>query len=140
MVVSWRTAFCNILAASARILFVKCFFGCFCSFAFSNLRRVHGFWPSPGGPNDARCCCVICFLMSDSLSGARAKHDFVSSAINGVATVLLQRNNCFVPANTRKTHPPVDDTGSNDVINKYVVIYLRPSFLSPCPIKRSLCI
>ena len=30
----------------------------FCFFAFSNLRRVRGFWPSLGGPNYARCCCV----------------------------------------------------------------------------------
>ena len=30
----------------------------FCFFAFSNLRRVRGFWPSPGGPNYARCRCV----------------------------------------------------------------------------------
>ena len=30
--VSWRTTFCNILAASARILFVKCIFGRFSVF------------------------------------------------------------------------------------------------------------
>ena len=32
LVVSWRTTFCNILAASARILFVKCIFECFLFF------------------------------------------------------------------------------------------------------------
>ena len=30
----------------------------FCFFAFSNLRKVRGFWPSLGGPNYARCRCV----------------------------------------------------------------------------------
>ena len=30
----------------------------FCFFAFSNLRRVRGFRPSPGGPNYATCRCV----------------------------------------------------------------------------------
>ena len=37
-------------------------------FPFSNLRKVHEFWPSLGGTNDARCRCVNMFLMSDFLS------------------------------------------------------------------------
>ena len=40
----------------------------FCFFAFSNLRKVHGFWPSLGGTNYPRCRYVTIFLMSDFLS------------------------------------------------------------------------
>ena len=40
----------------------------FCFFAFSNLRRVHGFWPSLGGTNYPRRRCVKFFLMSGFLT------------------------------------------------------------------------
>ena len=54
----------------------------FCFFAFSNLRRVHEFWPSLGGTNYPRCRCVKIFLMSDffSVFNTRRRHVKLSRA------------------------------------------------------------
>ena len=49
----------------------------FCFWAFSNLRRVRGFWPSLGGTNYACCLCVKQFSMFDFLSVLKTRRRYV---------------------------------------------------------------
>ena len=54
------------------------FFG-FCFFAFSNLRKVHGFWSSLGGHNYGTCCCMKTNSMFAFLSVLKTRRRYVNS-------------------------------------------------------------
>ena len=55
------------------------FLNFFCFFAFSNLRRVRGFWSSLGGHNYGRCRCVEKKSMFDFLSVLKIRRRYVKS-------------------------------------------------------------